>query len=513
MKLRILFWILLMEIPVVVLSQSDTLYISYMQEVYKQNYWLYGNNPIGLSFNNFKSFSIAEAGFNYSNGNLGRASLPTSTSVYSVQSESFQRTGQIALYGKIAYEMNRNHGQNWNGMTNDYWHTLNLCDSVPGKRSSETYNLAGAFSLPVKSHWLLGAKLNYNAQITTKDTNPRNKNQWSGWVFTSGVAYHDRNYKFGLSLLYADRKESVDFQNMGTHVVYPLFISYPLNFYKSLPKDDNIAWHYTGREFNGALQLDISLGALKWFQQFEGSLSKQNIESNRIQNRKEGESGLWQLNYLGKIQRLVSHYRHEWGIRVKYKQTDNYDPLQQQLESGVWKSYGRVLRSTCRVGLLNLSYEFSHLRDAWNPRFTVSSGISYGYLENVLLFYPTEYVQPLHRLVIYTMFMRSFTLPNASLDCSLNGKYKIGGGTMLKEKSLTSDSSTGEIKLWQNTDCLQQDYDYETATYFSLNFSVTYMRKVPFYWFVRVSGGYGYLSKCQPNENSKKIVAQIGLIF
>lgn len=134
-----------MGMPVVARAQSDTLRIPSMSEVYQQNCWLSASNPVGLSQNKFSSFSIAEVGYCHSNGNLEKVSLPASANIYSVLSESFQTLGKVSLYGRLGYMQNRNRGQNWNGMTNDYWQSMNLCDSVSGKRNSEMYHLAGAF--------------------------------------------------------------------------------------------------------------------------------------------------------------------------------------------------------------------------------------------------------------------------------------------------------------------------------------------------------------------------------
>ena len=49
---------LLSAIPVY--AQSDSLHIYSMQGVYQQNNWLTGANPVGMSFNRFRSFSVAE---------------------------------------------------------------------------------------------------------------------------------------------------------------------------------------------------------------------------------------------------------------------------------------------------------------------------------------------------------------------------------------------------------------------------------------------------------------------
>lgn len=503
----------LLGIPFMAVAQSDSVFVPSMQEVYKQNYWLSGSNPVGLSFNRFNTFSVAEAGYSHANGNLGKVSQPSSMHTYSVLGESYQKLGSVALYGKLEYLHRQSCGQNWNGMTNDYWQAVNLCDSVSGSRQNETYHLAGAFSVPVGTHWLVGSQLDYRVEMLTKDTDPRNKNQWSEWILAPGLGYRSENYTLGISLLYANRKESVDYQNMGTHATFPYFSAYPLSFIQTLSKDENVKWYYSAQEFGGAMQLDCDLGVYRWFQQIEGSLTKQQIESNRIQDRKEGETYLWKVEYSGKLHKLSDHNRHEWGVKLRYGQADNYDPLQQQEEAGVWELYGKVLRSTRRTGIGELNYEYRQLRDVWNPRFSISSGVRYRYQESTLLFFPMKYMQPLHRYSLHAEFMRHFLLSDASLDCSIGGEYGKGGGAIMKEEKLASDQNAGEIKLWQNSTRLQQDYDYATAARFALNFSVTYTHKVPFCWFVRLSGGYENLRNCLSSENRKKIYAHIGLLF
>lgn len=500
-------------VRLIALAQSDSVFVPSMQEVHKQNYWLSGSNPVGLSLNRFNSFSVAEVGYGYTDGNLGKVSLPSSMHAYSLLSESYQKLGNVSLYGKLKYAQRRSCGQNWNGMTNDYWQAVNLCDSVSGNRQNEIYHLAGAFSLPVGSHWLLGSLLNYRVEMTTKDTDPRNRNQWSEWILTPGIGYRSEKYTLGISLLYANRKESVDYQNMGTHVTYPYFTAYPLSYFQTLSKDENVKWHYSSQEYGGAMQLDYDLGLYHWFQQAEASITNQRIESNRIKNRKEGETDLWCIEYSGKLQKLSGRSRHEWGVKMRYGEADNYDPLQQQEEAGVWKSYGKVLRSTCRTGKGELNYEYRQLRDTWNPRFSIISGVSYCYQKSTLMFFPMMYAQSLHRFALHAAFTRHFLLPDAILVCSVGGEYGKGEGTIMKEEKLTSDQSASELKLWQNSARLQQDYDYATAARFAFNFSVTYTHKVPFCWFIRLSSGYEYSRKCLPSENRKKINAHIGLIF
>lgn len=513
MRSREILFGLLLSLSLTVSAQTDTLHIPSMKEVYRQNSWLAGGNPVGLSFNRFRSFSVAEASYSHHKGNFGNVSIPATSDIYSVYSESFQTMNKMSFYGKIGYTLFQNRQQNWNGMTGNYWQAVNLCDSISGKQRSEQYQLAGGFSLPIYSKWLLGAKADYLVQLTAKDSDPRNKNQWMEWRLTPGVGYLHGNLHLGASLLYIRRKETVDYQNMGSHTTYPVLVAYPLGFFKTLSWGENVNWLYTGQEVGGALQLGFNRGSFQLYQEISGSVAGQTIISNRIQNKKEGETDNWQVEYKGKLQKEHTNYRHEWEWLAAISQSNNFDPLQHQVESNTWHSDGRLLRSTQRASRYTLTYGYYQLRDAWHSRFSILSGITYHQAKTVLLFYPAEYTQPIHRFTVHTTFVQNILLPDASLDFSLGGRYGKGGGSTMNEKQLSPNENAPEITLWQNHNRLQQIFDYETMSRWGLHASVTYNRSVPFRWFIKGAFDFEKTTENRINTNSSKIAAHIGLLF
>lgn len=513
MRSREILSTLMLSLSIMVYAQTDTLDILSMEEVYKRNYWLTGTNPVRLSFNRFRSVSMAEAGYSHHKGNMGNVSIPASTDVYSVFSESFQTVNKVSLYGKIGYTQYQNRQQNWNGMTSDYWQAVNLCDSVSGKQRSEQYQLSGGFSLPIHSRWLLGGQLDYMVQLTAKDTDPRNKNQWMEWRFTPGVGCLINNFRLGASLQYIRRKETVDYNNMGSHTTFPVLVAYPIGFFKTLTLGENINWYYAGQEIGGALQMDFNRGPFQLFQEIGGSMTDQTIVSNRIQNRKEGETDGWQIMYKGKLQKETPILRHEWEWLATFGHANNYDPLQHQVESNTWQSDGKLLRSTRRTSQYALTYGYYQLRDTWHPRFYILSGITYHKVKSTLLFYPVEFVQPIHRFTMHTKFVKNFILPDALLDLSLGGRYGKGCGSIMNEKELSPDQNGPEITLWQNPNRLQQVFDYETMSRWGVNASITYTRSHPFRWFIRISFDYEKAPKNRVDLDLHKIAAHIGLLF
>lgn len=513
MRSREVLFGLLLGLPIAASAQIDTSHIPSVKEVYRQNSWSVGTNPVGLSFNRFRSFSVAEAGYSHRHGNFGNTSIPASSDVYSLYSESFQTVNKVSLYGKISYTQSQNRQQNWHGMTGDYWQAVNLCDSISGKQHSEQYQLAAGFSLPVNSRWLLGVQTGYQVQLTAKDIDLRNKNQWMEWQITPGVGYLFGNLRLGASLLYIRRKETVDYRNMSSHTTNPVFAAYPLGFFKTLSWDENINWYYTGQEVGGALQLDFNRGLFQLFQEISGSVIGQTVESNRIQNRKEGETDNWQVTYKGKLQKVSPTFRHEWEWLATFSHASNYDPLQHQTESNTWQSDGKLLRSTYRSSRYALTYGYYQLRDAWHPRFSILSGVSYRQAESSLQFYPVEYTQPTHRFTIHTTFVKNFLLPNALLDLSLGGRYGKGGGSIMNEKQLQPGESAPEIPLWQSNSRLQQVFDYETMSRWGLQTSVIYTRSAPFEWFIKIAFDFEKAPDRTINTHSRKIEAHIGLQF
>lgn len=469
---RTILWSILILFPVAAWSQRDTLLIYSLEDLYRQNYWLTSPNPIGLTFNKSASFSIAKAGFSYSNGNPGNPVFPASAHRYSADCQSFQQIGKVSLYGRLSYSFNKEHGVSLNGMTNAYWQAVHLYDSVSGNRQSEKYRLAASFSLPLNKRWLIGARADYNVEQTAKDTDPRHKNQWMAWRLTPGAGYRYGKSRFGISFHYSVKKEEVDYRTMGSHRDYPIMVGYPLGYAKGLPQKESADWHYTGQETGGSFQMDIPLGRFSFFQEICGSAFNQKVISNRIQNRKEADTDGWQTAYKGHLQKQNLHNRQEWLGYILINRFKNYDPLQEQTESGIWQSHGEVLRSSYQHGLYALKYTYERLNPEQYPTFTFTSGIIYHQTKTSLFFYPIEHAQRDNNVTVHSTAIRTLSLKRAQLKLSLGGHYR-------------------------------------TNQQWGLTPSVTYTRTTPLSWFVRLGGTY----ISEKRRAYRKIETQFGWLF
>lgn len=505
--------IVLITLSTIAFAQSDSLSIPSMREVYRQNAWLEGDNPVSLSFNGFRSFSIAEAGFSYIAGNLGNLSVPGSNYLYKVYSESFQTLGKVSVYGKLGYTNHQKRDINWQGMTNDYWQGVNLCDSVSGRQQSEQYVLSGAFALPLDGHWSIGARFDYEAELTTKDTDPRNKNQWMKWALKPGFGYQRGPIRLGASLLYASRKEEVDYQNVGNHITYPFLVAYPMAFYKTLPLGQAINWNYSAQELGGALQAELAHTSFSIYQEITGSATRQEVVSNRTQDKREGETQAWRIDYKGKLRRTASHHLHEWNWQLILDRSSSYEPLQRQETSNVWITYGEVLRSSLLANEYKVSYRYARLRDAWNPIYSISAGVNFQQDKTRLHFYPTEYTQPIHGLSFQASADRNFLLPHGQLDCLLGGEFRIGGGDLINVRQLASDQTAPDIALWQNKDRLEQAFDYRTLSRWNIRLSVTYTNTGDLRWFASLTGKYEYAYNSEISRDVTYFSASFGLLF
>lgn len=117
---------------------------------------------------------------------------------------------------------------------------------------------------------LLGVKADYKVQLTAKDIDPRNKNQWMEWRLTPGVGYLCGNLHLGASLLYVRRKETVDYQNMGSHTTYPVLVAYPLGFFENLIMGRKCELVLYRQEVGGALQFDLNRGSFQLYRRSVG---------------------------------------------------------------------------------------------------------------------------------------------------------------------------------------------------------------------------------------------------
>lgn len=502
-------------LSVSVFAQTDSLRIPSVEAIYRQNFWLAGENPVALSFNGFRSFSIAEAGYIRTDGNFGKVTDPATTNAYSIGSESYQTLGNVSLYGKLEYRQTCKQDMNWNGMTGSDWQVVNLCDSIAGNQRAEQYRLASAFSVPLGLRWLVGGALDYQVQLTAKDTDPRNKNQWMELQLTPGVGYRYGKYKLGASFLYKRNKEEVDYIHVGSHAIYPVFAAYPLGFIKTIPRGEGTAWYYSGEEFGSALQLDFRTASLQLFQQVGAGMGSQSIVSNRALNRSEGEADTWRVAYMGKLQWLRLQKRHEITLHAGFRQAKGYDNLQRQDATGFWQSYGRTARSEHRVADYALIYCFYKERDAWNNYFSVLAGVKYHQEESRFLLYPAAYSQPIHRFTLYMEMTRQWLLPSAQIDLSVRGEYGTGGGVLQKEKPLGNQPAP-DIPFWQNTELIRLNFSYGTAVRWSLSPSVRYtrfIRNTPLACFIHISGQYDHADNTLSDQNKSNLLASLGLIF
>lgn len=516
MKRLLLAFSLTLLTPLAARGEGDTLRFTSMEEVKQQNLWLSGQNPAGLSLNRFHSFSVARAGYAYGENGFGMLGRPSSTDAYSVAAESYQRLDQVSLYGMLSYALRHNRQQSWNSMSGEPWASVNLADSMPGQQKAEQYHLAGGLSFPLHRRWTVGAQADYRVQLTAKETDPRNRNQWMEWQFTPGVSYLSGELRLGASLLYAVQKESVGIRNMGTHATYPLFAAYPLAFFRTLPQEGEVNWHYRSRRMGAALQAHTDRGSFELFQQLSAGILRQEVESNRMQNRSEGKTDGWQAEYRGSLQQQRGSAQHKWDAEATLRHTRSYDPLQRQPEGGLWQTYGRVLRSTHREAYATLTYRFRRMRDALHSRYGLLASVRYHRAVNTLLFYPTEYSQPTHRITAHVASHRHILLPNdAQLHLSLGIQGGYGGGTLLRESSASAEQESPDITLWQNELLRQQNFDYETGLRWGLTPTVGYTRPLPRgigSWFIHLTGHYER-GRSLPQPNRQEIIAQIGWLF
>ena len=83
----------------------------------------------------------------------------------------------------------------------------------------------------------------------------------------------------------------------------------------------------------------------------------------------------------------------------------------------------------------------------------------------------------------------------------------------MDEKQLSPNESAPEITLWQSHSRLQQMFDYETMSRWGLHSSITYTRSTYFRWFIQLAFDFEKTPDNTIYTDSKKITANIGLLF
>jgi hypothetical protein len=242
---------------------SDTLSVSksrlYLDNLAIDNIWINSSNPAGLAFfSKINKLNMVEAGYSYSEKGLKFPIEPGVTNSYFGRTKGFKKVGKLTFYGSFGYENEHYDKLLYNNtLIFDPDIPYILGDTIGGKQRKEGFLLKGAFAYPLTKKLIIGIDADYRNYVGAKLKDPRNKNDISSLIVTSGLIYNAGKISAGISGGPVIFNNDISVSVME-NAKYSLFQFMGMGYYKSIKNIYSYSNAYFGNGFTTEAQVKYS---------------------------------------------------------------------------------------------------------------------------------------------------------------------------------------------------------------------------------------------------------------
>lgn len=443
-----------------------------MEEYRDRSLWLQTANPVGLLFNDASSFSVAEANYRFTSGDLRTAAEATSIHHFQVQAESYRSLKQIRLYGRLGYENSSQNNRQWQTTLQPEAHLINFGDTVAGQQTVETYHISAGIALPLAKGWYIGSQVDYYARTGRKHIDPRNENDQIDLTLTPGILYRRESFGIGAQATYQRIAEKISYAIFNGES-YDLRTFYPLWFgaNESFQNGINAARSYEEERFGGALQLWGKGRRYEWLSECRYTEGLEKCDIRAENGLRAGETERQELNWNGQI-RLLGRNQHTFRPAYHRLARTGYDNLQSQPEQSTelsYLQYGRTKRSAIMNDLLSLDYTLLTTPNNLSGYQKVNARIEWQREQTQFFVYPATFTQTIRNIAFGAHYTRQFFIRQNSIEVMGGATYRKGSGH-LPEVKAEEGYPLPEIKILQKNDLLIHDFQTKTAE--TLHYSV-----------------------------------------
>lgn len=158
------------------------------------------SSPVSLQYNPTDSWNVANASWNYENGDFHRPDNPSGKSELDLAVEELGTLKQIRTAGSLRYRNTKDFNRNWNSLIgNDPDNPYIICDTLADNSVTERFDIGGALSWQIDDKWIVAGKIGLTTATLTDSKDPRPKNDISRIPLTLGVERSlGKNWRVGL---------------------------------------------------------------------------------------------------------------------------------------------------------------------------------------------------------------------------------------------------------------------------------------------------------------------------
>lgn len=459
-----------------------------------RNLWLQTANPAGLLFNAASSFSVAEAGYRFTNGDNRTATEAASLQRFQIHTESYRRLKQIQLHGRLGYENSRQNDRQWQTTLQPEAHLINFGDTVAGRQTVETYNICAGTSLPLGKGWHIGGSMDYYARTGRKHADPRNQNDQIDLDIASGALYRRETFGVGAHFNYQRIVEKIDYsifngESYEICTFYPLWFGLRENFQSNV----NSSRSYREERFGGALQLWGKGRRYEWLSECRYMEGLEKCDISEVIKSRMGETRRQELNWNGQV-RLDGNARHTFRPAYHRLVRTGYDQLQSLPEYSTGQSYlhhGRAKRSAIVNDVLSLDYTLLSVPDSLSGYRKIKTRIEWQQEQTQFFVYPATFTQTIRHMALSVNYTWQFRLRQHAFEIMADVAYRHSNGH-LPDIRTEEGYPLPEIKIPQKDDLLRRDFQIKTAETLRYSAAMQYTRylKGTYSLFTRTTASY-----------------------
>ena len=441
------------------------------------NIWLEGSNPAGMIYNPYAKFSIAEAVYDFTQGNFRLATTAPSIHQYRIYSESYRQWNKIQLYGQLGYTGIHQKQRQWNATLEPEAHLISFGDTIKGNQHNETYHLSGGIAIPLTSNWNIGGKLNYNAHSNTKDTDPRNSNKQTDLYFSPGILFSREQFKVGANFIYQRLREVVSYSIVNIRqqegrTFYPLWFYVNENFQQGA----NNTRTYVEERYGSALQLFLGNRKTEWMNEFRYSQGTENTEIMESKGIRAGETERREFIYTG-ILRLQKQLRHSLKPQYQYLERTSFECIQAIPEGSsenYMHTYERVKRSAIMLHKAALTYKLERMQDSLITAWSFYARYEYRQERTFFIVYPSRFEEPTTQMTFTLGYNQRLNIHKQVMEIGGHFSYITGYGTLPENKLTSGQTIFPEINISQKQDLLLHDFQIKTAEALQIQLNLQY---------------------------------------
>lgn len=457
--------------------------------------WLMSHNAAALTRMNTANMSEAEIGISGTRGGFVDFYQTSHAANANARVESLYRlTERTVVYGGMSY-FNFN-GKDMAGSAFLYpkYKPFDIVeDSLTntGKKHSDTYRLTGAVGVDLYHGMALGARIDYTAANYAKYKDLRHKNSFMDLEAKMGVYIPiARMFQVGANFCYRRNTESLIFSTYGktdktykSLIDYGAFIGEVEEFGVERFTDHNRELPLFDEYLGGGAQIEWTImPQLRWYNDINvahrtGYYGRKSPSTSQLSHH---HSRVYEM--ASRLSFRSGNTAHELDFRLRTENLVNMEEHFRELKNNAGSNYYEyydAVKTANKVwadGQVRYTLYMGIVHDM--PTTAVTVGVNFFQRKQTAYDYPYFRRQKLDNQEVVVNAAHNFSIGTGLMSVAVNASYLKGHGKPYVDGTMTIPSDK-QLPPPQMLTYLYREYEYLTASQYSMGLSLRYAHTIP----------------------------------